>query len=257
MQCLGIPIDHRLRRLIREAQSMETNGADSKHIRLLYEFGTSLKVDEREYPKSDLSFGLEMARPESKGGLLIVLLRPHSTQNNSDGFLAGRRGCKTLEAVSDLITAVNNGKLGFDDISIFDAIPLLHEAAIGTDISEIIDDAHNVFANMVRAKNPDIVLCCFKTETRNTLVQQLRGRGVGVSFNDDKSVPIDAGDVSSEEAYGRLKGSDITWLCCDIAWILEELGPEDSVKLDMPQQLLRNFDPGAIKPGQKSNFNTT
>ena len=66
MQCLGIPIDHRLRRLIREAKSMETNGVDSKHIRLLYEFGTSLKLDEREYPISDLSFGLEMARPESK-----------------------------------------------------------------------------------------------------------------------------------------------------------------------------------------------
>lgn len=83
--------------------------------------------------------------------------------------MAGRRDCETLEAVSDLVTAVNNAKVGFDDINAFDAIPLLDEAATGADISTIIADAHNVFADMIRAKNPEVVICYFKTESHNAL----------------------------------------------------------------------------------------
>lgn len=84
---------------------------------------------------------------------------------------------------------MNNAKVGFDDINAFDAIPLLDEAATGADISTIIADAHNVFADMIRAKNPEVVICYFKTESHNALVQQLSHRGVGMSFNDDKSAP--------------------------------------------------------------------
>ncbi|CAI7624723.1 unnamed protein product [Penicillium manginii] len=89
-----------------------------------------------------------MARPACKGGVLVALLQPHSKQNFSNGFFAGRRDCETLEAVSDLVTAANSAKVGFDDISVFDAIPLLDETATGADISTIIAGAHNVFADM-------------------------------------------------------------------------------------------------------------
>ncbi|OQE10571.1 hypothetical protein PENFLA_c089G10859 [Penicillium flavigenum] len=358
MQCLGIPIDHRLRCIIREAPSIDTSRTNSEHVRLLYEFGTSLKVDGSDYPLYDLSFALEMARPESKGGLLIALLQPHSKQDNSDGFLAGRRDCETLEAVSDLVTAVNNAKVCFDDTSVFDAIPLLDEAATGADISTIIADAHDVFADMVRAKNPEIVICCFRTDSRNTLVQRLRGRGVGWSFNDEKSAPnpieaglssirvnafhpsyainhypifcslrrlltleftkafallrhkwteepwmkslrtecrqatrntIDAkddrnvwsdqylkarwesllasletgfekcffrgiGDIGSEETYINLANSGITWLCCDIAWILEELSPGGYERLGLPSRFLHIFEAWCQKAWPKAKF---
>jgi hypothetical protein len=379
MQCLGIPIDHRLRCIIREAPSIDTSRTKSEHVDLLYKFGTALKVDDRDYPLYDLNFALEMARPESKGGVLIALLQPHSKQDNSDGFLAGRRDCETLEAVSDLVTAVNNAKVRFDDTSVFDAIPLLNEATTGADISTTIADAHNVFANMVRAKNPEIVICCFRTESRNTLVQQLRGRGVGMSFNDEKSAPnpIEAelssirvnafhpsyainhypifcslrrlltleftkafallrhkwteepwmtslrtecrqaarntadgkslgllvvrtfsilakscrtakddrniwseqylkarwesllasletsfekcffrgiGDIGSEETYVNLANSGITWLCCDIAWILEELSPGGYERLELPSRCLHVIKAWCQKAWPKAKF---
>ena len=73
----------------------------------------SLKSGGDDYLNTfDLSFGIEMARPESKGGVVVVLLQPHSTQNSSDGFLAGRRRCPTINAVSELISVVSNGRLG-------------------------------------------------------------------------------------------------------------------------------------------------
>lgn len=318
-----------------------------------------------------------MARPESKGGVLIALLQPHSKQNYSDGFLAGRRGCETLEAVSDLVTAVKNAKVCFDDTSVFDAIPLLDEVATSADISTIIADAHDVFADMVRAKKSEIVICCFRTESQNTLVKRLCGRGVGWSFNDEKPNPIEeglssirvnafhpsyainhypifcslrrlltleftkafsllrhkwteepwmtslrtecrqaarntadgkslgllvvitfsilakscctvkddrnvwseqylkarwesllasletsfekcffggTGDIGSEETYINLANSDISWLCCDIAWILEELGPDGYERSELPSRCLHVFEAWCQKAWPKAKF---
>jgi hypothetical protein len=49
-----------------------------------------------------------MARPGTKGGVVVALLQPHSSQDNSDGFLAGKRNCSTVNAVSELITVASN-----------------------------------------------------------------------------------------------------------------------------------------------------
>lgn len=62
------------------------SGTNYKHVHLLYDFGTFLKIDDSDYPLYDLSFALEMARPASKGGVLIALLQLHSKQNFSNGF---------------------------------------------------------------------------------------------------------------------------------------------------------------------------
>lgn len=38
---------------------------------------------------------------------------------------------------------------------------------------------------MIRAKQPNVVIPCFKSETSNALVQNLRCRRLGSSFDDD------------------------------------------------------------------------
>ncbi|KAJ5106865.1 hypothetical protein N7456_003540 [Penicillium angulare] len=169
-------------KVIRDARRIDRDRENSDHIQLLHSFGSSLEVDESDYPICDLSFGLEMARPELKGGVLIVLERPHSGQENQNGFMEGKNTCRTINAVSDLISAVNNAKLGFEDVSLFDAIPFLDETVAGNDHRDIIDEAQNVFADMTRAKDPNIILCCFKTESQTSFVKKLQSRGVGRSF---------------------------------------------------------------------------
>jgi hypothetical protein len=97
MDCLGIPIDHRLRRIIQEFRPIDSDALDSDHIRILQKFGTSLRIEESDYLATcDLNFGIEMARPETKGGVVVALLQPHSSQDNSDGFCAGKRNCSTV-----------------------------------------------------------------------------------------------------------------------------------------------------------------
>ncbi|KAB5517549.1 hypothetical protein GE09DRAFT_1158220 [Coniochaeta sp. 2T2.1] len=181
MECLGIPIDHRLRRRIRGVRTTNASGQDGEHVRILHDFGIALESDGSRYLQiCDLSFGIEMARPETKGGVLVALLRPDSKQIYTNGFVAGRRGCPTLDAVADLISSTTNGKLGFDDISIFDAIPFLDEEVKD---EEIVKEAQKTFANMVRAKQPDVVICCYTTKTQNPLVKSLCRPGVGKSFD--------------------------------------------------------------------------
>lgn len=45
-------------------------------------------------------------------------------------------------------------------------------------------------------------------------------------------------NIGSGDAQRKLVDSKITWLSCDIAWILEELTSEESSDLEMPEQLL-------------------
>ena len=83
------------------------------HIRTLHNFGTSLKIGTSDYlTPCDLSFGIEMARHESKGGIVVVLQQPHYSQDNSDGFLASKRNCLFVKAVSELIHATSNARFG-------------------------------------------------------------------------------------------------------------------------------------------------
>lgn len=77
--------------------------------------------------------------------LPCVSLRPHSTQDNSDGFLAGRHTCSTINAVSDLISAVTDSKLDLDDINVFDAIPFLDENVESPECDELLE-RHRVCA---------------------------------------------------------------------------------------------------------------
>lgn len=181
MECLGVPIDYRLRRLIRQAQPISLAENESGHARILYDFGIDLEDEDgcKCLQVCELSFGIEMAQPESEVDIVVVLLRPHSKQVFSDGFVAGRRGCATLNAVAELISAVSNGRFGFDDISIFDAIPFLDETITNKDT---INKAQNTFADMIRAKQPDVVICCYKTESEDPLVLDVCRTGIGGSF---------------------------------------------------------------------------
>lgn len=51
------------------------------------------------------------------------------------------------------------------------------------------------------------------------------------------------GDDGLDETYINLANSSITWLCCDIAWILEELdsGGYEHLELALAQRLLQAF----------------
>jgi hypothetical protein len=129
---------------------------------------------------SELNFGLELARPETMGGVVVVLLQPAQTQTYTNGYTKDVDICESLKAVKELISVVNNYLLDFDGVSIFDTLPFLTEEYRDEDKFR---DANNTFVQMIKAKRPDVVVCCCQGESQNQFVKDIRSLEVGKSFS--------------------------------------------------------------------------
>ncbi|GIZ45889.1 hypothetical protein CKM354_000903700 [Cercospora kikuchii] len=179
MRCLGIPVDHRLRGLRRTpGEQQPTQDSTSEHIRILSEFGRSLtdKNDDDFLSAHELDFGLELARPECTGGLVIVLYRPDPSQDYSEGYVAEEARCRTLAAVKDLISNATNGMMDTDAITILDSMAFISEDYDG---SVLHVQAQKTFLRALEAKRPDVVLSCFRTKTKIKFMKDLQGQGIG------------------------------------------------------------------------------
>ncbi|WPA99298.1 uncharacterized protein RHO25_003915 [Cercospora beticola] len=179
MRCLGIPIDHRLRGLSQttnEQKPMQETA--SEHIRILSKFGHSLSRHENGdcLPAHELDFGLELARPECTGGLVIVLDHPSPSQTYTPGYVAEEARCKTLAAIKDLVSNATSGLMDTDAITILDSMPFITEYYNG---SPLHVEAQHTFLRALEAKRPDVVLSCFRTKTNINLLKRLQGQGIG------------------------------------------------------------------------------
>ncbi|KAJ5366183.1 hypothetical protein N7541_000124 [Penicillium brevicompactum] len=56
-------------------------------------------------------------------------------------------------------------------------------------------------------------------------------------------------NIGTGDLQRKLKNSKITWLCCNIAWILEELTLEETINF-----YCASFEDGVLSCGQKTNF---
>jgi hypothetical protein len=82
MHCLRIPADHRLRRLVSPVGTTARPGR-SEHIRILNNFGETLEYLQQDGSFNSIrpsDFGLELARPETTGGVVIILQHPAPSQ---------------------------------------------------------------------------------------------------------------------------------------------------------------------------------
>lgn len=167
MTCLQISVDHRLRKIIKGFGPITSpSQALGNHVKLLHEFGGRLIYDGEASKKAvsvlNMDFTLQLARPESTGGVLVLLLHPDKSQLFERGYLAEAEKCATIKAVLELISVVNDGCLTKDAVSVFDSLPFLTE---DYNESETHQKAQETFVAMVKAKKPEVVISCFKTET--------------------------------------------------------------------------------------------
>jgi hypothetical protein len=172
------PCDHRLLHIIKELQ-FPAYSETSDHLKILKEWGDSLTWDEARLKNTRIHHALELAKPATKGGVLVALLQPHSSQEFDKGFVADVHDCRTTRAVRDLIEAATGGRMGLDDVCVFDTLPY---CADDTHDAGILKEARATFSRMVEVKKPDVVLCCYRvgrSETDNPIVRGLSSRGVG------------------------------------------------------------------------------
>jgi hypothetical protein len=110
MECLDIPVDHRLVHIIKNL-SLPNYTEPSDHLKVLKEWGESPRYPDGTMTRSsEMHHGLELAKPATKeGGVLVILLQPHSSENFDKGFVADLHNCRTTHAVSDLIETATGG----------------------------------------------------------------------------------------------------------------------------------------------------
>ena len=184
MKCLGIPLDHRLLRIIRNfGPPPESTQVFGDHVKLLYDFGDSIFCDGNEskkVPFLNMEFSLQLARPEVTGGVLVLLLHPDKSQNLDCGYLTEAQSCTTIRTILELIEVVNNGCLSKESVSIFDSMPFMIK---DYDSSPTHRQAQSTFLNMVIAKKPEVVISCFSTDTHLDQVRSLRKRRIGQTFD--------------------------------------------------------------------------
>jgi hypothetical protein len=180
MRCLEIPVDHRLVKFI-DVLIFPSFNDESSHLDILETFGRTAKRNGEPISSAEFHHGLELAGPGTKGGVLVALLRPPRNQTFDKGFTADLCSCRTTHAFQELVTTASGGKMTADDISAFDTLPYSPE---GSDEYDLIKRAEQTFSDMVKAKKPEVVLCCYQGDSADKFIGGLRSLGVGQVFDD-------------------------------------------------------------------------
>ncbi|EMC97235.1 hypothetical protein BAUCODRAFT_444728 [Baudoinia panamericana UAMH 10762] len=179
MRCLDIPTDHRLRKILNcQPKLQQSSGERSDHLRILEKFGQGILRSAQASAVSvpELDFCLELARPETTGGIVVVLQHPDFSQIYSDGFAAEEARCRTLRAVKELVQFGSGGTRDTDCVSILDCMPFATDDYNG---SEFHKEGQRIFLRALEAKRPDVVISCFRTETPERFLRLLQGSGIG------------------------------------------------------------------------------
>ncbi|KAJ6006128.1 hypothetical protein N7451_004072 [Penicillium sp. IBT 35674x] len=186
--CLDIAIDHRICRLIKPSTN-EKIQSDSAHILQLEELFRSLgDKDPCEFVTT-----ADLAGPERKGGILVALERPANNHPFSDGTDVVVEGSPSLRALKDIFSLFDLSLVR--DVSVIDAFPFLPKGnlgPVGTDSYKATSDLHfTYFLGAVVAKQPDVVLCMWKSPESPELKSfncELQSKGIGQWFQQPKLI---------------------------------------------------------------------
>lgn len=183
MHCLEIPVDHRLPNLASLLYHNEpAHGPRSEHVDILSKFGQSLSIERDDgkirsrLPADELDFGLELARPECTGGLVVALHHPDPSQIYADGYAQEEARCRTLAAIKDLVRHITSGILDISSISVLDSMPFI---SADYDGSPVHFQSQKTFLHALEAKRPEVVISCFRTKTNIDFLEKLQSQGIG------------------------------------------------------------------------------
>lgn len=184
--CLGFPVDHRLEPLLSTGLPTKGSGVGA-HARTIENYGRLLQKHQVVVSDNEIKFAKWLAMPETRGGVVIVLLQPAEHQRYFSDHDETVKDCDTLDAVDEVCKKVTGCGLG--KISCFDAFPF-HKIPVSKSLDEYeeeLDEAYAIFLNMIRQKQPDVVFCCYRSP-HSTKYKDFQCIGIGRTRDDQ--VPL-------------------------------------------------------------------
>ncbi|CZS92515.1 uncharacterized protein RAG0_03131 [Rhynchosporium agropyri] len=158
MYVLGIPVDHRLRDVIRGLMKLNdalgSPSTSSNHTERLRQLAQSMRNRGWSVSEDEVDFACYLAEPAVQGGIVVLLTQPPKYQdyNIPTDDIVGE--CKTLLALRELARLFG---VPFDSLSIFDAYPFIVETKLDDDNVDHVE-SHTTFHEMILEKRPMVVL---------------------------------------------------------------------------------------------------
>lgn len=152
--CLGVAIDHRIRRLFKPVPRPASTATPNSHVSFLQTRGRELGRS-----KDEIKVTVEMAGPASPGGIAVILQQPrdHPFERGTEAVI---EDCETLAALRDIFAAVSCGTLNLRrDISVVDLLPYITEAEMNRMSDASIKNAFQATVQALCIKEPDVTLC--------------------------------------------------------------------------------------------------
>ncbi|KAL5346708.1 hypothetical protein ACLOAV_008415 [Pseudogymnoascus australis] len=158
MFVLGVPVDHRLRDIIRKLMKLNeapsNSNPSSNHSERLRQLSQSMCSRGRLISKDEVEFACYLAEPAVQGGIVVALMQLSQYQVYSIPANDIVDDCKTLLALRELAEFFG---LPFDRLSIFDAFPFITEQ--GLDQKDVDhSESHTTFHKMILEKQPRVIL---------------------------------------------------------------------------------------------------
>ena len=163
----------------------------SGHIKILRDHGKDISARQ-----TMIDFYAELAKPDTIGGVVVILERPSSAEQTryGGGYHSVVSRTKTLNEVARLIILVTNGALTIHDVTILDAFPL--QPYDDFDEGEP-NESSKLLYKLLSAKQPDLVISCFKAGDHQGFIRILQHPGVGSESN-SRYLPLKVGGIQHE-----------------------------------------------------------
>lgn len=188
--CLGVAVDHRIRRLCKPVAVHRR--LHSGHVARIEARGRALGLGPDE-----IQVTAQLAGPAYKGGIAVVLQQPRSNHPFHKGTDAVIEDCETLSALRRVFYVVSCGSLNMKaDVTVVDLLPFVPDP-----IARISDaklrDSFRVAVDVVCDREPDVLVCAGqiwtgKFDDRKADARKLESLGVGKQFGSGPSLPLKA-----------------------------------------------------------------
>ena len=161
--CLGIPIPLSVQALPRTPPASFHRPCDLASIQALKDFGKDFNV-----PCDEIDQACNLA--SGPADIVVILKRPKTRTSHNYGHPLPQfvSCCKTLWAVDELIRFATNGARSIHSVTVLDAFSFKPDHK-----SHIPDErCHQLLADIIRAKKPNVVIRCHKGEYKDARIKQ-------------------------------------------------------------------------------------